>query len=63
MSYTVTYIFLNRDMFIDPSIRPNLPLQRGVLDAFMDDTDLPTEEMFEKVNNFRRNNLFKLCFG
>ena len=51
------------DMFIDPSLQPQHSfLHRGMLDSIMDETDLPTEQMFEAAFNFRRKKLFHLCY-
>lgn len=55
---------INRDMFIDKDLRPPVPLmRRGMLSNLMEDTDLPTEEMFEDAFNFRKMRLFVWCFG
>ena len=47
------FLLFCRDMFIDPSLRPQHSLlHRGMLDSIMDETDLPTEEMFIVRNYF-----------
>ena len=59
----VQFLLFCRDMFIDPSLRPQHSfLHRGMLDSIMDETDLPTEQMFEAAFNFRRKKLFHLCY-
>jgi hypothetical protein len=57
-----SYISLQWDAFIEPHMRPRLPLFRGILDSLMDDTDLPTETMLELAFGFRRRKLYSLCF-
>jgi hypothetical protein len=59
---TCTCMLSNRDAFIEPHMRPRLPLFRGILDSLMDDTDLPTETMLELAFGFRRRKLYSLCF-
>ena len=60
----IQFLLFCRDMFIDPLLRPQHSLlHRGMLDSIMDETDLPTEEMFEAAFNFRRKKLFHLCYG
>lgn len=51
-----------RDSFIDEDIKPVKSLFQGIRDPYMNDPDLPSEEMLETAFNFRRRRLYRLCF-